>query len=62
MRMLCTAPENKVVMPGMFPPEAEGKQQQAVCALHAVVEMLNAHDILPGALVSSLRALQNNKT
>lgn len=62
VRMLSKAPENKVVMLGMFPPEVEGKQQQAVCVLHAVVEMLNAHDILLGALVSSLRALQNNKT
>ena len=48
VRMLFTAPANKVAMLGIFPIEVEGKHRQrhAVHALHAVPEMLKAHEIL----------------
>ena len=48
VQMLFAAPENKVVMPGMLPVEAEGehRQQHAVCALQTVAELLKAHEIL----------------
>lgn len=46
--MLFTAPENKVAMLGVFPTEVEGKHRQlhAVCALHALAEVLEAREDL----------------